>query len=71
MGELDPAGMGALATSAMALMSAGGAYGKANSRLNRVQKDLESVEKELGEVQLDVADRLARIETKLDLALNR
>jgi len=66
---MDPQSLGALATSALALVSAGGAFGRANVKLNKQQEDLDILESELRDHKTDVTDRLARIETKLDMAL--
>ena len=69
MADMDPQSLGALATSALALVSAGGAFGRANVKLNKQQEDLDILESELRDHKTDVTDRLARIETKLDMAL--
>lgn len=71
MSDVDPQSLGAMLTSAVALVSAGGAFSKANTKLNMQQKDLDLLEGELREHKTDVTDRLARIETKLDVALGR
>lgn len=71
MGELDPQSVGAMFTSAVALVSAGGAYGKSMNRLNRATKELEQIDDELSKLKAEQTDRLARLETKIDMLLNR
>ena len=59
----------------IALSAAGGgifaAYGRSMYRLNLQGAKIEEIENELEKHEIDVTDRLARIETKLDLMLRK
>ena len=56
---------------AIPLIAIGGAYGAAKVTINGTKERVSSVESEVRAIQHTVDDRLARVETKIDILLEK
>ena len=64
--DFDGSMMAALVAAITALVATGASYGRAEAQINRLRAQVDKLDEELSDVRVDQADRMARIETKLD-----